>query len=492
MKITLKTLFLTGMLAASGFFFNACSENAGERNVADSTSAYIHENTHIVGFGHVDAVSILNKMDYQQIPQLNAILGSILEQWKKGFDLKQPLYYAVEAPFDQQGNPAKLVTFIQVKNSDSLKAVINEMQYSLEQAGDISYFQENDITFGFRNNLFILISKGGEYDGKAAIQEAFKQTEGDLSEGKTADILAQTGDIIAGINVERLLLTSNTELNKIPDEQLKTLKGLVADAFIQTNIHFTDGELRIESKNLFSEALKDQLPFEDNNGNTLIKKLHGGAAWFGMSYNLNLRKGEEFLHNFLPFANEKINDKIPAMVRIGFLSLGENPYSKLFSGQLGMVATGNAKIETGMPLEMNSFIGLGAKGNYISDLIREQMDGLPAKGNTYILNGNTVTLAKDGIYYQSGSPSTAPLKLPAYAKDFGTKSFTCFVAFDKMNVKSFELEDAAKVIEILEYATVTADKDGTTVIIAAKNKKANILKLASDFYLKELMNKLNS
>lgn len=490
MKITLKPFFKPALAAFIFIGLTACSKDVKERNAKESISAYIQENKNIVGFGHVDGMTILNKMDYKNIPQLNAILGSVLGQWEKGFDLKKPIYFAIEAPFDEAGNPSKTVAFINVKNEKEVKNTILDMQYSLEKIGDIEYFQENDVTFGFRKNLFIAIVKGGEYDGKVAIEEAFKQAEGDESEGKTADILAEKADLVAGMNIERLFTTSNTALNKIPADKKSELEGLVADAYISTKLDFNKGEIRIESKNLFSEELKDRLPYEENNGKSLYNKLGGGDAWFGVAYNMNMRKAEDFLADFLPFGRDKINDQLPDMVKFSLMGLGKNPYSKLMSGQMGLVTTGNAQMEMGMPLEMSAFIGLGQQGDLITNVIKEQVSGMPKNGDAYQMGEYNVRLKKDGIYVNSGKKHAGNLKTPAFAKDFGTKSFTLFVHFSKMDLKSFELEDAAKVVEELDYAYVSADKNGTTVVIAAKNKKLNILKVASDYYVKELMDKM--
>lgn len=490
MKISLKPFLKPAIVAFIFAGLVACSKDVKNRNAEESIAAYIQENKNIVGFGHVDGMTILNKMEYKQIPQLNGILSSVIGQWEKGFDLKKPIYFAVEAPFDSEGNPAKTVAFINVKDEKEVKNAILDMQYSLEKTGDIEYYQENDVTFGFRKKLFIAIVKGGEYDGKAAIEEAFKQAEGEEGEGKTASILAEKGDLVAGVNLERLFLTSNTKLNKINADKKAELEGLVADAFISTKLNFNKGEIRIESKNLFSDALKDRLPYEDNNGKSLYKKLGGGDAWFGMAYNMNMHKAEDFLTDFMPFAREELNNQLPDVVKFGLMGLGNNPYAKLISGQMGIVATGNAQMEMGMPLEMSAFIGLGQQSDLITNMLKEQVSGMPKNGDAYQMGEYNIRLKKEGVYVSSGPNSARSLKTPEFAKDFGTKSFTLFVHFSKMNMASFELDDAAKIVEELDYAYATADKNGALIVISAKNKKLNILKIASDYYVQELMDKM--
>ena len=54
----------------------------------------------------------------------------------------------------------------------------------------------------------------------------FEKAESDLAGGKTDEILAQTGDLVLGMNVASLYSTSNTELEKLSTEKQKSLKEL--------------------------------------------------------------------------------------------------------------------------------------------------------------------------------------------------------------------------------------------------------------------------
>jgi hypothetical protein len=99
---------------------------------------------------------------------------------------------------------------------------------------------------------------------------------------------------------------------------------------------------------------------------------------------------------------------------------------------------------------------------------------------------------KKGIFASSGKETGGKLNLPSYAKNFGEDSFSLFIAFEKMDVASLDLEDQAKVVEILQYITINVNRDGSKMVIAAKKKNTNILKQVTDFYAKQIMGKIDS
>ncbi|MNU87843.1 hypothetical protein D3C71_776400 [compost metagenome] len=493
MKKYNKTLIFSIFAFSGILLFSSCSSDSKERDAAEATSALIEGNEKIVAFGHVNAMNILNNADYKSIPKVSTILGSVLSNWKKGLEIDKPIYYALEAPFGHDAAPETVYALINIKNQDSLSSIISEMGYALEKDGDISFHQEDDVTFGIRNKLLIIISKAGDYDGKAKIKEAFNLTAGDLSEETADAIVNQSGDIVSGISIERLLKTSNTELTKLPADKKEELEGLVDNAFIKTVANFKNGEATIEATNIFSEELKDKLFFKDKNGNTLVSKLGGGTPWMGVAMNLDLRKGEDFLSTYLPGAKKELMEGFPGEAKFALLALGENPLSKLFSGQMGAIFNGDAKSTMGMELEFNSFLGLGPKGDILQKMIDEQFSVFGTKqGDTYTLGELRIKSNKQGIFAASGKPNSGKMNLPSYVKNFGEDSFSMFIAFEKMDVASMELDDEAKVIEILQYVTINVNRDGAKMVIAAKNKKVNILKQATDFYAKQIMSKIDS
>jgi hypothetical protein len=490
MKTMHKILLFTS-LSISLLFIGACSGKAKNRAAFEATSSLIASNPNIVAFGHVNANGILTKTGYKSIPKVNVLLESILSKWKGGIAIDKPVYFAVEAPFDSNGNPKTVYAMMDLNSQDSLKSVLAEMGYSMEKDGEISYFQENDLTFGMRNNLLVFISRGGAYDGKALIKEAFEATEGDLAEGKTNQILTQQGDLVAGVSVERLFKTSNTDLSKIDDAKKKELEDLTADAYTQHVLRFEKGKLSFETKHLFSEQLKDVLFFKDKNGTTLTKNLAGGEAWAGFAMNLDLRKTEDFLSKYMPETRKELIQNLPEEIRFALLGLGDHPFAKLFTGQLGAVTTGDAKSAMGMEFQFSAFLGLGQQGDMVKGIVDEQLSSIATKsGNTFVLGETTKVETSNSAIRVNSSPLNSPAKTPSYIQKFGEDSFSFFIAFDKIDVASLELDDEYKVVEILKYLSFHLDRDGSQFIIEAKKNDKNILNQISDFYTNSLMEKI--
>jgi|GEM_PF-538732 len=482
-----------GLIAAIGIFsLTACSGAADKRDAKAAASSLINENKSIVAFGHVSVKELLDKLDYKQLPKVNAILSAEIPSWEKGLDLKTPVYYALQAPFAKDGTPDVFYGFLNVKDKAKLLDKFTSMGYTMEKTGEISYFSEDDVTIGVRNDLAIVISKKDDYDGKAMIEKAFKETEGDESDGKAEDILDEKGDIVAGISIERLYTTSNTSLSKLPEAKKTELEKMIKDGYVQTVATFKKGEARIESKNLFSDELKDRLFFKEDANATVLKKLGNGTAWMGISANIDMRKLESFMTDFAPGANEKLNEKLPGEATMALAMLGENPLGKMFSGQLGFVAVGNPSVE-GMLPQFNFFVGLGSKGDFITNMIGEYagMAMMQKQGDAYIIEGMAIAPRKDGLYGYTTGNGAGGLKIPAFAKGFGTKTFSMFMNLGSIDVKSLELEPQQRVLEIMESLVINVDRDGGELVLVSKDKSRNILKQIGLFYVEMGEEKMN-
>lgn len=484
---SVKKVFQFGWIAALGVLILTSCSGGDDRDAKTATSALIQENTNIVGFGHLSVQQLLDKLDYKNLPKVNAIVGGELRSWEGGIDLSKPIYFAVQAPFGHDGAPESSYVLMDVKNKDSLIAKFSEMGYASEKAGEIECFREGDVAVGVRNNLAIVVIKGGEYDYKKKLEDTFKATEGDESEGKTQTILESKGDLVAGMNIERLFTTSNTSLSKLDEAKQQELRDLVADGFVHTTMSFDKGQLTVKSSNLFSEALKNKLFFKEDPSASILRKLGTGDAWMGVSANIDTRKIETFLSDYAPDAEAEMNAKMPGEASMMLAMIGENPIAKLLSGQFGFVAVGNPKSEAGMVPQFNFFLGLGSKGDFISDKVRDyaSLMQMEQQGDAFVTEGVAIRATKDGIYgYTTASGNSSTLKIPAFAKDFGKKTFTMFVDFSKVDVKSLELRDGMEVLEIMDSFVVNVDRNGGEMILTSKDKSSNILKQMGAYYTK--------
>ncbi len=484
-------LFL-GIVITAMAFLTSCGGSKGKTSAKDAMSALIAGNTQIVGFGHVSAMEILNKTDYKNIQQANLFIDGTLKNWKGAIDMDSPIYFGVEAPFDKDGNPAATYAFLHVKNKDSLLNVLNvDMGYSMEKNGEMDFFQDNDVSFGVKGEILGIVIKSGEYNGKEALATLFEKSEGTVSEGKTQEILDQTGDVVIGASIERLFLTANTSLNKLAKAKQDELKTLVTDGYIKSVTRFENGKMSITTDHLFSDALKDKLFFNDKNGSNLVSKLGTGNPWMGLSLNLDMKKFEQFIMDYAPELNQKIIEKLPVEVKLMSAAFGgDKIWTNLFSGQLGFVATGNPSAIQGMELEFNGFLGLGTKGPEVKELATGFLSTGEKKGEGYLQGNILITPKNDGIYASSTSSTGNQLVFPSYANKFGKESFGFFLALEKMDIKSFELEDGANVVEIFKFVTFNGNKDQSVLTLECKSPNGNILKQVAKYYEKTLLEKM--
>lgn len=482
MKLHLKSLFLLPLL----LLFVACGKK-NDLSAESAISAIIAKNEKIISFGHVSPLAIINKAGIQKIPQINLLVGAQLALWQKGIDLERPIYYAVEGLDATQ----QLTTYgvINVKNKDSLNDVISQMGYTLEKTNDILYYQENDVTFGFDDKILIVITKSGEYDGKSLLTKTFETAKGDLSEGKVADILSQKGDFVSGSSLEHIYQSSNPYIGKLTSKQKEEITELTSDGYIQSVLSFNNGEMRLTSKNLYSDELKDRFYTDKAPIKNITSKLKGGNAWMGFSMNIDLKKTNDFINEFAPNFFKEIAKNLSTEAKLMLLSLGDKALSKLISGEFAFVKTGNETKTLEMTKNFSGFIGNGSEKKLLPTLLE-----IASKKNNDFKNltekvqftnhpGYIAFTAKD-------DHDNRPVKLPNFATNFGKSSLFFFVDFQEMT-KQFELPRELQIIRIFDYAIIDGTRDETIMVLKTNNASKNILQQIADFYTKQFTSPQN-
>jgi len=141
---------------------SSCGGNE-DRGIAESASAFINANDKVIVFGSIDPISIFEKAEYKNIPMVGALIDGQMKRVSSGLNLYAGFYYAMEGPFTD-GNPATLYMFAEVKNLDSLKAVLTLDGYDFDSKDGIEYFRDGEATVGIKNKVAIMFVKAGEYD----------------------------------------------------------------------------------------------------------------------------------------------------------------------------------------------------------------------------------------------------------------------------------------------------------------------------------------
>ncbi|MFN5415842.1 MAG: hypothetical protein ACK5B9_02220 [Flavobacteriia bacterium] len=471
-----KIAFLAAITFA--LLITSCSGDLEDRTASEFLSAYMKDNKNVVLFGKVDAKQILEKAEYKSIPKLSVLLKSEMKQYESALELNDGVCFAMEGPFDQNGNPAQLLAFVKVRNADSLASKVSSLGLPVQVSGDLEFVQENEVTIGIKENLAIVITKSGKYDGKAALAEAFKKAEQDVSEGKVDQILAEKGDILMGASFENLYASSNTSLNKLNAQKKQEFEALVKDSYLQATVSFEKGQAVMEMKNLFSNELMNRMFMKEDPSASILAKLGKGNARVGLAMNLDMNKMETFLEDFAPNYKQDLIDG-DFSLQMAASVLGDKPFTNLLSGKLGFVMTGNPTADGSFVPETNIHIGLGKKGNEVKDMV---LGFFPSDG----VFGMKVQANAKEINVSSGNTSAAKLLIPGFANSFGKKGATAFVNFDGLDMKSFDLDEGGKFVYALQNILLTADNNGAKMIVKGKKANQNILKQIVDVYISDL------
>ncbi len=463
----------------------SCGGNKGDRPLQDYVSSFIKENKNIVLFGKADINTLLNKSEYESIPKFGVAVKKEMDAFRKSLNTETPVYFALEGPFQEDGTPSTTFAFFEVVNADSLVGKITQQGFDFEKMGDIQFFQSGDVAFGVKGNLAMLISKGGEFNGKKLIGDGFDKVTEDVSGGKVDEILASKGDVVLGMNMRTLYETSNTDLKDLNEQKRKEILEMVDDSYIRTTLSFEAGAAILESKNLFSTKLMDRMFFKEDASGGVVGKLGMGSPKLGVAMNLDMKKLQSFLDDYSPQTMRSFGEMMGGPAAFIIASGGKDALAGLLSGEMGAVMVGEPNKMEGLS-DFNFYLGLGQKGKMMADQSKGMLEMMfehlevSAKG---------IKASSNKMYASSGGQK---INLPKGCENFGKKGVTAFVSLEGVDLSAFEFENEQKIIYLVSYVTFEMDNNGSKLYIKAKEGKANLLKQAVDVVIKELSGKIGN
>lgn len=465
-----------------GFFlFIACSDKDG-RPVNESVSAFINGNEKVISFGSVDYQTIMNKAEYKSIPKFGNIIEDEMNKLGNSLNTETPVYYVLEGPMDNNGNPAATYAFFDVKNRDSLVERLGSSGLFVEDAGDMKYTTNGDVSIGAKGNLAILITKKEKYDAKASLEEAFKKAKGDVAGGKTDKLLAKKGDITFNLILQNLYGTSNTDLAKLDESKQKELQAMMNDSYTHSSVSFEKGKMVFATENLFSDALQKRMFFKQDSQAKVLAKLGKGKARVGLTANIEMEKLENFIDDFAPeFKQEMISSRSETAIAV--MLLGDNPLTKVFSGVAGLVVVGDPKMGSFIP-DVNFNVGIGKSGKSLFEIWAGN-----AASDQFVYKVTDTDLI--GNSPNAGAGTTA-LTIPDCGKDFGKEGISGFIDFEGLNIESFGLPSAYKSVNLVKNITFKYNNKGGEFVINTINKDQNILKQLIDLYVKDIEKTVNN
>jgi hypothetical protein len=458
------------------FFLLVGCGGSKNKTVEESFTSFVQSNSKVVGFGSVKVKEILTKADYTKIPKFGTLIANQLTAFSGSINIDKPLYFAAEGPFDKDGIPATLYVFAESKNQDSVSKKMKSLGYEMiaDEENKFSYYQDKEMSISVKESLIIGVFKPATKDFKSILATSYKLAENEVKEDKVKEMIQSKEDIVAGINLESLYATSNTDLEKLPKEKKDLLKGMMKSSYILNTVNFNPGEMVIKTQNYFSEELKKRIPLKQEIATNAIQNLGTGEPRLGLLFNLDFVKLNSLLKELM------LEEEVKGMTREFSdeeLSFGEL-FGDILNGQLGAVVYEESMAEGGLTPQTNVFVGLGKQG-------KDGFDKLQIPGLDLIQRD---IFDSHAIFYTSEAfkPTDEPIKVAQGCENFGTKPISGFIHLNGIPVEDFDAEGAYKFIEKIDYVYFEYGVDGGVLKLQAIDQKTNILKQSVDQALAQL------
>ncbi|MFM7668281.1 MAG: hypothetical protein ACKO7D_08860 [Bacteroidota bacterium] len=457
------------------FILSACG-GSNQKTIEESFTSFVQTNNKVVTFGSVNVKEILNKADYSKIPKFGGIIATQLTSFSGSINLDKPLYFAAEGPFDTEGMPAALYVFVESKNQDSVTKKMKSLGYEMieEKENKFSFYQDKQMSISVKESLMIGVFKPSTKDFKSIIASSFKMSENEIKEDRIKQMVESKEDIVAGVNLESLFATSNTDLEKLPKEKKEMVKSMMKSSYILNTLSFNAGEMVFKTQNYFSEELKKRIPLKQEAAGNVLKNLGTGEPRLGLLLNLDFAKLNGLIKDLM------LEDEIGGFTE-GFtteeMSFSEM-YGEVLNGQLGAVVYEETMAEGGLTPQTNVYVGLGKQG-------KEGFDKLKIPGLSLIERDIFDTHV---LFFSSKDfkPSAEPIKVARGCENFGSKPISGFIHLNGIPVEDFDAEGAFKFVEKIDYIYFEYGVDGGLLKLQAIDQKTNILKQSVDQALAQL------
>jgi hypothetical protein len=467
MKFIIPIVLILGLFACSG---------TNQKSLEDSFASFVQSNNKIVGFGSIRIKDILLKADYTKIPKYGPLLASQLAAFSGTVDFEKPLYFALEGPFDKAGYPAALYLFAESKNQDSVTSKLKSFGFDMikNEEGKFNYYQDREFSISVKESLLVGVLKPKTTEFKGLLAKIYDQSSLEVKEDKIKEFVQTKSDIVAGINLEALYGTSNTDLEKLPKDKKQSLISMVKGSFVLNSLNFNAGELELKTQNFFSTALTQNLPLKNSGSSDIIKKIGSGEPRLGLLFNFDFQKLNSFMEQF------NLQDEYSEIAKnlTGQEISTKEIFGEILNGQFGVVAYDEMMEEGGMTPVGNLFVGFGKQGKQGFEKLNVPGIGLLKKD---ILDSHALFYLSDKF-----KPSDEQIKVPQGCENFGMKPISGYAYLEGLPIEDFELEEEFKFIEKIDHIYFEYGLEGGVLKVRSIDSKTNFLKQSVDQALTQL------
>jgi len=444
------------------FGLTTCKTGREKRSLQEKVECFISQSTTVATFGKVKVDPILSLSQYEQVPLLSALVNGSLNPFRVALNLDKPIYYTAQEKKSDTELVSENYVFVEVKNKDSLQAVLTKKGFQFEDTLTLSYVENERFHLVFDEYVAVIVpqneSKGLNIETFVDVFE--KMNNGVGKNAEIRDILNQKENFIMGFHVANLYRSATNVLTAETKERQVALEQLLENNFIETAFSFEKGRLVVKIKNHFSNNVREKLFFNAPNSQKTLQYVACADPILGLSANVDTRKILELLEEYLPNNLEKWNDEINLPFPLTRLL-------KTLNGQIALMSCNTALLDTKI------FVG--------ADNSAKQL--LSSFGWILGFIFEDIKMVEDGILFnaQAEGKNKTPVKQSLNSK-LGTKTFDVFMDVSRIN----ELNKQQYWSEI-NSIEVHYDGKGGGIIVETKNKEDNFLKQTLQESLKQFI-----
>jgi hypothetical protein len=466
--------------------FSCRSEQKSACPTVDYVNSFLAENDKIVFYGGVAIDDLLQKTGLLSVSGIGESFGDQIENVKLSLALDERVYFALGGPLDRQGMPSSIYFFVHVRNKLMVRELLEENGYYFDDDGGIMVAEDVTSAIGFTDDLLIAVS--GEYgeDFKAMLLEAFSVSNEKKSNQKIEENLARKGDVLFVSHLENLYTTSNTDLNKLPNEQQEEIARMTEGSHIAATLSFETGKMVLEAFVKGNEAMDRLLVFNEAPPVDVPARLGPGLGYAGLSLNLNMQKVDALMNDFnVDIMGELVKEAGPVAKLIRTL-IGDK-LSSIINGSFGMALMSRpGSVEFAKNPKLHVYFGMGKS----SELLAELFADLLAAGNlekqgegVYLMDKTLVKIEQNEMVMWTGfdqgyeNIQFSPLDVPKHIPNFGNKPFSMYIDISDMELEKLGVDQMIESLaELGSYISLEANNEGGRMVIQLKNTEENFLR----------------
>lgn len=489
-RIMSRNIFFLFIVFAA-LIVSSCGKDKNKIKIKSAVASFASNQEDVIGYGYIDIKQMLDKSKLAEVKGIGNGIADIFTSLESGVNLESGIHYALTGPIDRDGMPDKVFAFFPVENKDSLKVKLEqEMGYLFEEEDGLMMYDDMSTAIGFNDEIAIVVMTQFGAEPKLELKAAFIKSKIEKQNPKIVEILDLETDILLGANLSNLYSTSNTSLNKLPENRKKQITEMLKDGHYSATIDFNEGNITAElNTDRVSDALKEEYFFKSKFESAIFEKLGPGTPIVAFAASMDLTKMEELVVLLQPEGQES---------PIRYLGLGDQKVSDIIDGEFGFALNSAPDMATsGMIPAFNFYASVGENYEFLKDLadvyseekvIEDLGEGYYRYQETSIARFNKEEIVLQSNAEEKTNFKTGKLNGVRGMKNFGDQPLSVFIdvkALNEADISGFASE-AELLLKLTDYVTIEANNKGSKMVIQLLNKNENVLSQILDAFRNDL------